>query len=125
MSKVRFWILTLIIPAAAIGSASARVPGPPPVAAEAGADVVEVEIVEFAFQADTTRVTPGTIVRWINRDQVAHTSTADDGEWESPLIGPEETFERRFDGEGDYPYYCKLHPFMRGAVVVEAEATRG
>ncbi len=124
MTKVRFWILTLFALGAAIGSASARAVGPTQVSEQAAA-VVEIEIVEFSFRADTTRVTPGTIVRWINRDQVAHTSTAEDGEWESPLIGPGETFEQTFDEEGDYPYYCTPHPFMRGVVIVEADATRG
>ncbi len=124
MTKVRFWILTLFALGAAIGSASARAVGPTQVSEQAAA-VVEIEIVEFSFRADTTRVTPGTIVRWINRDQVAHTSTADAGEWESPLIGPGEKFEQRFDEEGDYPYHCMPHPFMRGVVIVEADATPG
>ncbi|NIP75799.1 MAG: hypothetical protein GTN90_07410, partial [Xanthomonadales bacterium] len=56
---------------AVIGSSSARALGPQQVSEEVGAAVVEIEIVEFTFQADTTRVRPGTIVRWINRDRVA------------------------------------------------------
>jgi plastocyanin len=82
--------------------------------------VVEVEIKDFSFSSDTLRIEPGTSVRWVNRDQVGHTSTADGGEWESPLLGPGESFVQRFAEEGSYPYYCTPHPFMRGVVIVES-----
>lgn len=81
--------------------------------------VVEVEIREFRFQPDTLRVTPGTTVRWINRDAVAHTSTAEDEGWSSPLIGPGETYTRRFGSAGTFNYHCSPHPFMRGVIIVE------
>ncbi len=111
------WIVTLLV-GAGFGYAAT---GLGPLADQAGvveAAVVEIEIVEFTFQADTVRVTPGTLVRWVNRDPVAHTSTADEGEWKSPLLGPGETFDVKFDEEGEFPYYCTPHPFMRGVVIV-------
>jgi amicyanin len=85
--------------------------------------VVEIEIRQFRFETDTVRVTAGTTVRWVNRDPLAHTSTAENGEWGSPLIGPGETFTVRFDEDGTYPYYCTPHPFMRGAIIVEPRGT--
>jgi plastocyanin len=81
--------------------------------------VVEIEIREFAFREDTVRVSVGTTIRWVNRDPVAHTSTAEGREWGSPLIGPGETYTRRFESEGSFPYYCTPHPFMRGVIVVK------
>ena len=82
--------------------------------------VVELEIRTFTFDPDTISVEPGTVVRWMNRDPVGHTSTAENGEWESPLLGPGESFEFRFDEEGTFPYNCTPHPFMRGTVIVES-----
>ena len=82
------------------------------------ATLLEVEIENFRFAQDTVRVEPGTSIRWVNRDQVGHTSTAENGEWESPLLGPGETYTARFDDEGVFPYHCNPHPFMRGVVVV-------
>ena len=82
--------------------------------------VVEVEMRQFRFEADTVRVEVGGTVRWINRDAVAHTSTADDGYWRSPLIGPGETFSTRFERVGAFSYHCLPHPRMRGVVIVEA-----
>ncbi len=70
------------------------------------------------FQTATLTVPVGTTIRWINRDPVAHTSTSDDGLWESPLFGPGESFELRFDEAGTYPYHCAPHPFMKATVVV-------
>lgn len=80
--------------------------------------VIEIEIRDLRFQPDTVRVPAGSTVRWINRDAVAHTSTADDGEWGSPLIGPGETYTRRFEGVGEFNYGCTPHPFMRGVIIV-------
>jgi len=85
------------------------------------ARVVEIEIREFRFRPDTVRIAPGTAVRWVNRDAVAHTSTADDGAWESPLIGPGETYTRRFESAGSFDYHCTPHPFMRGVIIVETD----
>ena len=100
-------------------------------AGEAGADtaaavrpvrrsdrVVEIEISDFAFDGSTVRVPPGTIVRWVNRDPVAHTATSDAGGWDSGLVGPGETWEREFSEPGRHAYHCTPHPFMTGTVVV-------
>lgn len=123
MRKLRFLISAMAMAGVGFASASTGLgqttneSGP---AKDGGSSAVQVEIVEFTFQTDTVRVTPGTVVRWINRDQVAHTSTAEDGAWKSPLLGPGETFEQKFEEVGEYPYYCTPHPFMRGVVIVSS-----
>jgi plastocyanin len=90
--------------------------------------VVEVDMREMRFDRDTIRVSAGSSVRWVNRDHVAHTSAGDDGEWSSPLVGPGETYTTQPSRPGEYSYYCTLHPFMRGVIIVEdrpsAEAGR-
>lgn len=93
----------------------ANVPRSPP-------RVVEIDIRDLRFQPDTVRVTVGSAVRWINRDAVAHTSTASDEEWESPLIGPGETYTMRFERVGSFMYHCTPHPFMRAVIIVEGPA---
>jgi plastocyanin len=87
----------------------------------AAARVVEVDMREMRFDRDTVRVAAGSAVRWVNRDPVAHTTAGDDGEWSSPLVGPGETFSVRLSDPGEYSYYCTLHPFMRGVIIVEDE----
>ncbi len=81
--------------------------------------LVEIDIREFAFRADTVRIPVGSSIRWVNRDAIAHSSSSDDAVWESPLIGPGETYTTQFDAVGTFAYHCEPHPFMRGVVIVE------
>ncbi|MDX1578210.1 MAG: cupredoxin family copper-binding protein [Gemmatimonadota bacterium] len=92
--------------------------GAPPQAVDPAAPVVEIEISNISFGADEIEIEPGTTVRWVNLDPVEHTSTSDDGLWDSGLIPPEGTFERTFDEPGRFDFYCIPHPFMNGTIVV-------
>ena len=83
------------------------------------ARVVEVEISGLAFGRSELRVPPGTTVRWVNRDPVAHTATSDDSSWGSPSIGPGETWSHTFERPGRHPYHCVPHPFMEAVVIVQ------
>jgi plastocyanin len=60
----------------------------------------------------------GYTVRWINRDGVTHTVTANDGAFDS---GPKHrggVFSHTFLEPGAYRYSCDLHLEMSGSVVV-------
>ncbi|MCY4253081.1 MAG: plastocyanin/azurin family copper-binding protein, partial [Thaumarchaeota archaeon] len=70
-------------------------------------------------------VGPGTTVTWENNDIVAHTVTSGsladggpDGEFDSGLALGGTTFEHTFDEAGEYPYFCIVHPWMAGTVMV-------
>lgn len=73
----------------------------------------------FAFQPAEVRVGVGERVTWVNCDEDPHTSTADGGEWASPLLVPGDAFTQVFETAGELPYHCEPHPFMRGRVIVE------
>lgn len=90
----------------------------PPTHVDPRAAVVEIGISRFGFERPEIAIPPGTTVRWVNRDPVAHTSTSDALDWDSPLIGPGETWEMTFDEPGRYAYHCRPHPFMKAVVVV-------
>jgi plastocyanin len=86
----------------------------------AGVTGEAVAIQNHAFHPSTLRVAPGTQVTWVNCERAdAHTATADDGTWGSPMLSPGATFSRTFDQSGSFPYHCQPHPTMRGTVVVE------
>ena len=78
-----------------------------------------VRIASLAFAARELHVRAGTLVRWVNQDQVQHSATADDRSFDSGLIEPGRAYERVFDRPGSYAYHCTPHPFMTGRVVVE------
>jgi plastocyanin len=76
----------------------------------------------FAFQPQEVRVRPGERVTWVNCEPTgteSHTSTADAGAWNSPLLAPGQTFTQTMAAAGTYAYHCEPHPAMVGRVVVE------
>lgn len=81
-----------------------------------------VAIRDFSFQATEIRVKAGTSVTWLNCEPAgtqSHTSTSNQGLWQSPLLAPGDAFTRTFDTPGVFPYHCDPHPFMTGTVTVE------
>jgi plastocyanin len=78
-----------------------------------------VVIQKFAFGPADVRVRAGERVTWINCDVDIHTSTADGGQWSSPVLAPGDAFTQAFPSAGNFLYHCEPHPFMTGRVIVE------
>ena len=85
------------------------------------ADTVDVSIEGFAFIPQDLTVTHGTTVRWTNLDGPSHTSTSDDGIWDSGTLSTGQTYTFTFGPSGTYPYHCKIHPTMTATIIVEDE----
>ena len=69
-------------------------------------------------------VKPGETVYWKNQDAAFHSVTSGfyddpDGLFDSELLDPEDIFSYKFTEEGIYDYYCTLHPWMKGIILVE------
>jgi plastocyanin len=77
-----------------------------------------VEILNNAFNPPQLNVAPGTTVTFVNRDSVPHTVTADNGLFDSGELAPGASYPVVLDGAGTVTYHCKLHPEMRGSIVV-------
>ena len=66
----------------------------------------------------------GDTIVWKNADTAAHTVTsgsAEDGPddlFDSGLFAPGKSFSYTFTETGDYPYYCIVHPWMDGTILV-------
>jgi plastocyanin len=84
----------------------------------AWADDASVPIYNAAYAAPHVDVLAGDTVTWRNDSVRAHSVRADDGSWTSPRLVASATFGRRFEGTGTFPYYCELHPTMRGDIGV-------
>ncbi|MEN8375792.1 MAG: cupredoxin family copper-binding protein [Gemmatimonadota bacterium] len=102
------------------GTRAAAAP-PPPAGALAATDTVEVRIGGVRFQTERLEVRPGTLVRWVNDDPVAHTVTFDDQPWDSGLVQRGQQWEFVFTEPGEYAYHCVPHPFMQAVVIVRQE----
>ena len=79
----------------------------------------------------TVVIALGGTVTWENTDNAAHTATGGtptdgpSGVFDSSLVMAGGSFAHTFDSEGTYPYFCMVHPWMEGTVVVEAEDDHG
>ena len=86
------------------------------------------ETAEGCFIPNIATVEIGGTVTWENGDTAAHTSTAGSategpsGVWDSSLIMAGSSFSHTFDAAGTFDYFCMVHPWMAGTVIVEAEA---
>jgi plastocyanin len=80
-----------------------------------------VIISDFAYQPRELTVSPGTTVTWINRDDVPHTATAegDSPAFDSKALDTDDKYSFTFTAPGQYPYYCKVHPHMKGLIIVK------
>jgi plastocyanin len=81
-------------------------------------DTVEIPIEGLRYGQEALEVSAGTTVRWVNRDQVQHTVTSDDGRFGSGLMDPDGSWSYTFESPGQYPYHCIPHPFMKARVTV-------
>jgi len=79
----------------------------------------EVGIGDFEFIPSTLTVAVGTTVTWTNRDEEAHTVNSTADVFKSSPMDTDEKFSFKFTAPGTYPYYCKLHPQMKGQIVVQ------
>jgi plastocyanin len=81
-----------------------------------------IDIAGFAFAPQTVTVKVGDTVTWSNADARSHTSTADDGTWDTGTIGGNTSASITVTKAGTFAYHCKIHPDMTGTLVVEAAA---
>ena len=71
-----------------------------------------------------TLIQVGESVTWLNEDAAFHSVTS--GTYENPNemfdsghLNPNESFTVKFDESGTFDYFCTLHPWMNGKIVVE------
>ena len=80
------------------------------------------------FLPATVTVGVGGMVEFVNNDNAAHTSTAGtptdgpSGVWDSSLVMMGTSYTTPALDAGEYPYFCMVHPWMTGLVIVEEEA---
>jgi len=78
-----------------------------------------VTIADFTYSPATLIVKEGTTVTWTNEDQAAHSATAEDGSFDTGLLGQKESGSVTFDTAGEYSYQCSIHPNITGKIIVE------
>jgi len=79
-----------------------------------------VLIKNFRFKPADITIKRGTKIRWINKDPHPHTATAINPRgFDSGRLGKGQRYTHTFKSAGKKSYLCKIHPFMKGSVVVK------
>ncbi len=84
---------------------------------------VPVTIENLEFNPVTITVSAGSTVKWTNLDNVPHDVTTTGQApvpFTSATLRKGDSYEHTFTQPGTYNYYCSIHPFMKGTVVVTA-----
>jgi plastocyanin len=115
-SSQRRWGLALLIAVAVLAVAALQGGRASGATAQAsGAKSVRIE--NFAFHPPTLKVKRGSRVAFTNSDDTTHTASS--GSFDTKRIAPGKSVAIRFNKRGTFAYHCKIHPFMKGKIVVE------
>jgi plastocyanin len=87
--------------------------------ARAFATDASIKIDNFAFDAEDLIVPVGTKVVWRNVDDAPHSIIAANREFHSKALDTNDEFSFTFAQAGEFIYFCGLHPFMKGKVIVK------
>ena len=79
----------------------------------------KLEIDNFSFSPQRITVKPGTTVTWTNEDDTPHAVASSTTMFKSKALDTNDSFAFTFTTPGVYEYFCSLHPYMTGAIVVE------
>ena len=77
-----------------------------------------VSIANFSFSPASLSVGLGDSVTFNNTAASAHTSTSNDGFWNTGTITGGSSEDVAFTASGKFAYHCAIHPSMKGTVIV-------
>lgn len=80
----------------------------------------KINISDFAFSPAKLTIKAGDTVKWTNRGDAAHTADDKGGKWKTGTIKRGNSGKVTFDTAGNYNYFCKFHPAMKGKISVKS-----
>lgn len=83
----------------------------------ARAEIIQVVIDKLVFVPAEVTAKVGDTIEWVNKDALAHTATATNGNW-NVVTAPKQSGRIVLKKAGTVEYFCKYHPNMRGSLVV-------
>lgn len=111
MQRIHAFLAPLLLTASlAMANGPAATAGP----------TVDVLIEDYKFKPADLKVKTGTTVKWVNKEKRTSHSVlfTGPGGFESTRFFPDESYSRKFDKPGIYPYTCGPHPEMLGKIEV-------
>jgi plastocyanin len=91
----------------------------PAAGAHAAGKTHTVRIEGMKFVPERVEVAAGDTVIWTNKDFLPHSVTAAGAGVESGDLAPSKSWRFVARKKGEMPYICRLHPVMKGVLVVK------
>jgi plastocyanin len=89
-------------------------PGAPDTAAAPG----DVTIADFSFTPGSITIAAGQSLTFVNTGRARHSATAADGSFDTGTLAGGASKRIAFPKAGTFPYFCIIHPDMKGTVLV-------
>ncbi|BCP51692.1 hypothetical protein K32_03090 [Kaistia sp. 32K] len=83
----------------------------------ASAETITVQVSKLAFVPTSVTAKIGDTIEWVNSDFVDHTATATDRGFDVKLPAGK-TGSVTLTKAGTFPYFCRVHPMMKGTIAV-------
>jgi plastocyanin len=83
----------------------------------ADAATVQITMQDLVVSPAEASAKVGDTIEWINKDIVAHTATARNGDWDV-MMPPNKTVTSVLNKAGTVEYYCRFHPNMKATLVI-------
>lgn len=86
-------------------------------AVPAHAETIQIVIQNLVFTPADVSAKVGDTIEWVNKDVLAHTATARNGEFDVNQP-PKKTVTSVLTKSGTVEYYCRFHPNMKGVLKI-------
>ena len=90
---------------------------PGAIAVPAHAATIQVVMDKMEISPAEVSVKVGDTIEWVNKDVLAHTATARNGDFDV-MMPPKKTVTSVVGKAGRIEYYCRFHPNMKGRITV-------
>jgi plastocyanin len=87
------------------------------IAVPAHAATIQITIDNLVFAPAEVSVNVGDTIEWINKDVLAHTATARNGDFDV-TTPPKKTVTSVLKKAGSVEYYCRFHPNMKAVLTI-------
>jgi len=87
-------------------------------AVPAHAATIQIVIENLVYAPAAASAKVGDTIEWVNKDVLAHTSTAKNGDFDV-MVPPKQTVTSVLKRAGTIDYYCRFHPNMKATLKIE------
>jgi plastocyanin len=84
----------------------------------AHAATIQITMENLVIAPAQVSVKVGDTIEWINKDVLAHTATARNGDWDV-MLPAKKSGTLVLKKPGTIEYYCRFHPNMKATLTVE------